>query len=81
MLDQQPIIMIRKTGHPLRSIAMAAPERMECVPISFVAMWRESSLIAEMASCNAFVICFDVMWSMQSRLHMVEMGVSWVDPG
>jgi hypothetical protein len=71
--------MIRKTGHPPRNIAMAAPERMECVPILFDAMWRESSPIAKTASCNAFVICFNVIWSMQSHLHMVEMGVSWVD--
>ena len=73
--------MIRKTGHPPRNIVMAAPERMECVPISFFAMWREFAPIAEMASHNAVPICFDVMWSMQSHLHMAEMGVSWVDPG
>ncbi len=40
MLDQRPIIMIRKTEHPLRNIAVAAPEQMECVPILFAAMWR-----------------------------------------
>jgi hypothetical protein len=73
--------MIRKTGHPPRNIAMAALERMECVPISFVAMWKESSPIAKTASHNAFVICFDVIWSMQSQLRMAEMGVLWVDPG
>ena len=73
--------MVRKTRHPPRNIAMAAPERMECVPISFDAMWRESSPITKTESCNVFVICFHVIWSMQSHLHMAEMGVSWVDPG
>ncbi len=62
-LDQRPIIMIRKTGHPPRNIAIAAPEQMECVPISFTLtkMWRVSSLIALTASRNAFLICVEVM--------------------
>ena len=72
---------MRKTGQPPRNIAMAAPERMECVPTSVGAMWRKSSPIAETASRNAFAICFDVMWSMRSHLQMAEMGVSLVDPG
>ena len=61
LLDQCLIIMIRKTEQPLRYMAIAAPNRIECVPISFLAIWRVSSPIAKMASCNAFEICFDVM--------------------
>ena len=34
-LDHLPIIMMEKVGTSARYIAMAAPERMECVPISF----------------------------------------------
>ena len=33
-LDHRPIIMMEKVGTSARYIAMAAPERMECVPIS-----------------------------------------------
>jgi hypothetical protein len=29
LLDHRPIIMMRKTGHFPRNIAIAAPERME----------------------------------------------------
>ena len=34
-LDHRPIIMMEKVGTSARYIAMAAPERMECVPMSF----------------------------------------------
>ena len=34
-LDHRPIIMIEKVGTSARYIAMAAPDRIECVPISF----------------------------------------------
>ena len=33
-LDHRPIIMIEKVGTPARYIAMAEPDRTECVPIS-----------------------------------------------
>ena len=33
-LDQRPIIMIWQTEQSLRNIAMAAPDLIECVPIS-----------------------------------------------
>ena len=33
-LDHRPIIMMEKVGTSARYIAMAAPDRMECVPIS-----------------------------------------------
>ncbi len=80
-LDQQPIIMIRKTGHSPRSIAIAAPEQMECVPISLTKMWRVSSLIALTASRNAFLICVEVMCLIRSYIQMTEIGVSWLAPG
>jgi hypothetical protein len=70
-----------KTGQPPRNIAIAAPKLMECVPILFAAMWSESSPIAEMASHNAFVICLEVMWSMQSYLQLAEIGGSSLAPG
>ena len=62
-------------------MAIAEPERMECVPTSFVAMWSVSSPIAEMASRNAFEMCLDVMCSMQSYFQMAEIGVSSLAPG
>ena len=34
VLDHLPISMIEKTGTPARYIAIAAPERMDLVPIS-----------------------------------------------
>ena len=80
-LDQQPIIMIRKTGHPPRNITIAAPERMECVPILSTKMWRVSSPIALTASRNAFLICVEVMYPIQSYIQMAEIGVSWLAPG
>ncbi len=62
-------------------MAIAAPERMECVPILFVAMWSASSPIAKTASRNAFEICLDVMCSMRSYFQMAEIGVSLLAPG
>ena len=80
-LDQRPIIMMRKTGQPPRNMGFAEPERMECVPTSFVAMWSASSPIAEKASRNAFEMCLDVMCSMWSYFQMAEIGVSSLVPG
>ncbi len=80
-LDQRPIIMIRKTGHPPRNIAIAAPEQMECVPILSTKMWRVSSPIALTASCNTFLICVEVMCLIQLFLQTAEIGVSWLAPG
>jgi hypothetical protein len=34
VLDHLPISMIKKTGTPARYMAIAAPERMDLVPIS-----------------------------------------------
>jgi hypothetical protein len=34
LLDQQPIIMVRQTEQSLRNMAMAAPDLIECVPMS-----------------------------------------------
>ena len=79
--DQQPIIMIRKTGHPPRIITIAASEQMECVSISSTEIWRMFSLIALMASWSAFLICVEVMCSIRLYLQMVEIGVSWLASG
>ena len=81
LLDQQPIIMIRKTGHPLRNITIAAPEWMECVPISSTKMWRMPSPIALTASRNAFLICIEVICLIRLYLQMAEIGVLWLAPG
>ena len=81
MLDQRPIIMMRKTGHPPRNIAIAAPEWMECVPILLAAMWRTPSPIVKMASHNAFLICVEVIWSIRLYFQMAEIGVSRLAPG
>ncbi len=62
-------------------MAIAEPERMECVPTLFVAMWSASSPIAETSSCNTFEICLDVMCSMRSYFQMAEIGVSSFAPG
>jgi hypothetical protein len=56
LLDQRPIITIRNMGHLPRNIAIAAPERMACVPISLAAMWRVSSPIAKMDVFDVVVL-------------------------
>jgi hypothetical protein len=43
VLDHLPISMIKKTGTPARYMAIAAPERMDLVPISD---WRMPSFVS-----------------------------------
>ena len=75
------IIMMRKTRHPPRNIAIAAPRWMECVPISLAAMWWTSSTIAETTSRNVFLIWVEAMGPMQLFFQMVEIGVLRLAPG
>ncbi len=80
LLDQRPIIMMRKTGQPPRNFAIAAPKRIECVPISLAAIWRVSSLIAKLPSFNTFVMCLDVIFLMRSYFQMAGTRVSSLAP-
>ncbi len=67
---------------PPRNITIAAPEQMECVSISLADMWRVPlSLIVETASCNALVMCLDVMCLMGLYFQMAETGVFLLAPG
>jgi hypothetical protein len=60
-LDQQPISIMEKMGTPARYMAIAAPDRIECVPTS--ERWIPSfvSPIATMPSLTRFATISDVM--------------------
>ena len=75
-LDHRPMSIIIKTGQPPMNIAMAAPDRIEWVPTSDVLIFRTSSPITLIASCNAHVICFDVTSLLRPRKYTVDIGVS-----
>ncbi len=62
-LDHRPIIMIAKTGTPPRYIAIAAPDRIECVPTSEGAMRSRSGPYVEIASRSDEVTCVAVTCS------------------
>ncbi len=62
-LDQRLIIMIWLTEQSLRNIAIAAPDLIECVPISNFLMCKMSSLMAAIVSFMAAINCADVTWS------------------
>ena len=75
LLDQRPIIMIWQTEQSLKNIAMAAPDLIECVPISDFLIFKVSSPMATIASFMAAVICADVTWSIQLKRQKADMGV------
>ena len=63
MLFQRPIFMIEKIGTLLRYMAIAAPDRIEWVPISCVAIPRRLQPVASTPARREFVIIDDVMCS------------------
>ena len=73
--------MIVYTGHSPKYIAIAAPERSECVPTSSTLMPKISSPIDDTAARRAWTISLEVIWSMRLNLQTAETGVSDVAPG
>ena len=61
-LDQRPMIWMAKTGTPPRYIAIAAPDRIECVPISFGSIRSFLVPKTDRPSRRASVISLLVMW-------------------
>jgi hypothetical protein len=60
-LDQRPISMIEKIGTPAMYMAIAAPERIKCIPIL---EWRMPSFVLPMATTPSLIrldIISDVM--------------------
>ena len=60
-LDHLPIIMIVKVGTPARYIAIAAPERMEWVPMSLGSNPSFSSPMRCPADCSFVRTVLDVI--------------------
>ncbi len=60
-LDQRPISMIEKTGTPARYMAIAAPDRIECVPTSERSIPSFVSPMATTPSFSRFATISDVM--------------------
>ncbi len=81
MLCQRPIIMIAKTGTFPRYMAIAAPDRMECVPISCVQMRSLSSPIATTPSSSADSTSLLVMCESFPRVRVAETGVDGDESG
>ena len=75
MLCQSPIIMIAKTGIPPRYMAIAAPDRMDCVPMSCVQMRSLSSTIATTPSRSADSTSLLVMCESIPRVRVADTGV------
>ncbi len=75
-LDQWPIIMIRQTEQLLKNIAIAAPNLIECVPISSFLIFGTSSPIAWMVSFIAAISCLDVTWLILLNFQKADIGVS-----
>ena len=79
-LDQRPISMIEKTGTPARYMAIAAPDRIECVPISW--RWIPSfiSPIATTPSFSRFATISLVMLMVMFEWRASETGEFVFDP-
>ena len=80
-LDQRPIIIMTKTGHSPRNIAIAAPDLMEWHPISSALNPRRSSPTAVTAHRRAVTSSSDAMCSIRPFLQTAETGVLSDDPG
>ncbi len=78
--DQRPIIMIWQTEQSFRNIAMAAPDLIECVPISDFLMCKTFSPMAAIASFMATITCADVTWSILLKRQKADIGVLSSDP-
>jgi hypothetical protein len=75
LLDQRPIIMIWQTKQLLKNMAIAAPDLIECVPISDFLIFKVSSPMATIASFMAAVTCADVTWLIRLKRQKADMGV------
>ncbi len=79
-LDHLPIIMMAKTGTPPRYIAIADPDRMECVPTSCFWILSFVSPKATTPSLSAVSIILLVMWVSLLDVHTADIGVAGVVP-
>ncbi len=61
MLFHRPIFIIEKMGTLFRYMAIAAPDRIECVPVSLGEMPRRSHPVASTPAFKEFVIISAVM--------------------
>ena len=80
VLDQRPMSMIANTGTPPKYIAIAAPERMECVPTSCRRMRSLTSPNATTPSPSAVSTIFPVTCSIFPLCQTAETGVSGPAP-
>ena len=79
-LDQRPISMIEKTGTPARYMAIAAPDRIKCVPTSDRWMPSFVSPMATTPSLSRFATISDVMLIVLFLCRARETGESLLVP-
>ncbi len=79
-LDQCPISMIEKTGTPARYMAIAALDRIKCVPTSDRWMPSFVSPMATMPSLSRFATISNVMLIVLFLCRAREMGESLLVP-
>ncbi len=79
-LDQHPISMIEKTGTPARYMAIAALDRIECVPTSDQWMPSFVLLMATTPSLSRFATISDVMLIVLFLCRARETGESLLVP-
>ena len=79
-LDHLPIIIIVYTGTSPKYIAIAAPDRIECVPKSPGFSPRRSQPIELAAAFRAFTNSSEVKCSILPFLQIAETGVSQSAP-
>ncbi len=79
-LNHLPIIMMTKTGTPPRYIAIADPDRMECVLTLCIWILSFVSLKATTLSLSAVLIILLVIWVSLLVVHMADTGVAGVVP-
>ena len=75
-LDQRPIIMIVQTGTSPKYIAIAAPDLMECVPISPRFKFKRSQPIDSIAASSAATISSEDTCSIPPPRQTADTGVS-----
>ncbi len=80
LLDHLPIIMMAKTGTPPRYIAIADPDRMECILTSCFWILSFVSLKATTQSLSVVLIILLVMWVSLLDVHTTDTGVAEVVP-
>ena len=79
-LDQRPISMIKKIGTPARYMAIAAPDCIVCVPISWHWILSFVSPIATIQSLSRFATILLVMLMVLLEWRARETGELGLDP-